>query len=549
MYGKSSNTTPLLFTTLSLRSVKAFQWFIFFFVMVGLSFSTNTEVYSAAPLALDKTGMLWGNYLEWSLSNSSYSGNPYDLEATATFQHSSGTTITTPMFYAGNNTWKFRFTGTETGSWALTTQSSDADLNGQSGTVTITANSDPNATGFVTQFGNKWGFSGTGEAFVPQFVMYYGPQGFYNNSAIIDNDINTFMNQHGFNGFHVPVFCRWLEINTPACDDIGGSDPNPDQKTFEALELLITKVHAEGGVVHLWLWGDSARQQNPNSLPGGINGQVDKRLQRYIAARLGPLPGWTMGYGFDLFEWVNESQLTQWQDYMQDQMGWDHYMGARSSTNQLNQLSEAMDYSAYEQHKPDYDKYVETIEQRPGKPSFSEDRFRIRDGGSQSKDYNEEETRRGLWHSAMAGGVANIWGNLVGASGANEGTDKSNSYNNPHWIKTYALFFEERFSRNLQRCNSLTNGVCLKRLGNNHYIFYRENASSIQLDLSQMESAQTAIAVDTKNAYTEISLGTLAAQNQTWTAPYASDWAVAVGDFDIPPINSSIYLPIIMVKK
>ena len=31
-----------------------------------------------------------------------------------------------------------------------------------------------------------------------------------------------------------------------------------------------------------------------------------------------------------------------------------------------------------EQHQPDYNMYVLTIDQRPNKPSFSEDRFRIR---------------------------------------------------------------------------------------------------------------------------------------------------------------------------
>ncbi|MCB0168551.1 MAG: DUF5060 domain-containing protein, partial [Anaerolineae bacterium] len=397
----------------------------------------------SAPASIDQTGMQWGPYLEWSLTNPSYSGNPFDVVAAATFRHSSGETRTTPMFYAGNSIWKFRFTATRIGVWSLTTQSSDPDLNGETGTVTINPNPDPHATGFVTHFGDKWGFSGTGEAFVPQFVMYYAPHNFHNKPSLIDSDIDTFIDQHGFTGFHVPVFCRWFEIDTSDCDQLSSADPNPDPATFDALELLITKVHAKGGVVHLWLWGDDSQKQNPNFLPGGINGQVDKRLQRYIAARLGPLPGWTLGYGYDLWEWVNGSQLTQWHTYMDDQMGWDHYLGARASKNELNQLSEAMDYSSYEQHRPDYDKYVETINQRPGKPSFSEDRFRIRnDPRYADKDYTEEETRRGLWHSTMAGGIANIWGNLLATTQVNNGDNKSLPYDNPERLKAYALFFE-----------------------------------------------------------------------------------------------------------
>ena len=50
--------------------------------------------------------------------------------------------------------------------------------------------------------------------------------------------------------------------------------------------------------------------------------------------------------------------------------------------------------------------------------------------------------------------------------------------------------------------------------------------------LSGMASAQPAVAVDTKLSYAEIDLGTLSTTDQTWTASYVSDWAIAIGDFD-----------------
>ena len=78
---------------------------------------------------------------------------------------------------------------------------------------------------------------------------------------------------------------------------------------------------------HLWTWGDEQRNMTPARW--GINGNVDKRLQRYIGARLGPLPGWTMGYGFDLDEWVKVSELDVWRDYMHDHLGWPHLLGGR----------------------------------------------------------------------------------------------------------------------------------------------------------------------------------------------------------------------------
>jgi hypothetical protein len=479
-----------------------------------------------------QTGTLWSPYLEWSLPSANFSGNPFDVVATVTFVHTeSGERRVTEMFYAGDDAWKFRFAGTRVGEWRFTTASANSDLHGHSGTISIEAN--PGAAGFVTHIGNKWVRMGTGQAFVPQFVMVSGPQNYLNNPARVDAEIQTFLVEHGFNGFHTPVFCRWFDIDTRQCGQISGSSPNPDLRTFAALELLITKTYEAGGVVHIWLWGDDSRQENPNFLPGGINGPVDRRLQRYIAARLGPLPGWTVGYGYDLFEWVNGAQLTAWHDYMQAHMGWEHYLGARSGTNQLTQPSETMDYSSYEQHRPDYAKYVQTIEMRPDKPSFSEDRFRIRTTHPY-KDYDMVMTRQGLWRSAMAGGVANIWGNLLNNNGANDGSATSLPFPNPEWIRTYADFIDAYFFADMERCNELTNGVCLKRPNQNDYLFYREDTTSVRLDLRGMTGQQTAVAVDTASANTRIQLGQLTPIDQTWNAPYLSDWAIAVGSFDQP---------------
>lgn len=473
----------------------------------------------------DRTGTQWAPFLEWRLENPTVAGNPFDLVATVTFVHkASGEKRTTGMFHDGGRTWRFRFTGTRTGQWVFTTSSPDPDLDGKRGTVTIEPN--PGVPGFVTHRGNKWIRTGTNKAFVPQLVMYANPQRYYRNPKRIDADIDTFLVNHGFNGFHTFVLCRWFDIEKERSNQIDSPDPNPDPRTFEALELLITRVHAAGGTVHIWAWGDESRRQTPAKW--GINGKADKRLQRYIAARLGPLPGWTMGYGFDLWEWVQGDQLTEWHDFLHAHLGWRHMLGGRASTNRLNQLSEALDYSGYEQHRPDYAKYVETIEKRPGKPSFSEDRFRIRKPSPYpKKDYDEVMTRRGLWHSTMAGGVANIWGNLVGA----DSSGGSRPYPHPEWIATYARFFRNRFLVDMIRDNDITDGVCLRTPSHTHFVFYKEDTDTIRMVLGNVKSPQPAVAVDTKKPYEEIRIGRPAPEKETWKAPYKSDWAIAVGRF------------------
>jgi hypothetical protein len=538
-------------------------------LVVGGGAGAGAAPHPAFAQDLDRTGTIWGPYIEWSLENPSYSGNPYDLEAEVTFRHPSGRTHTTPMFYDGDQTWKFRFTGTELGTWTFTTSSSDSDLDGRAGTVTVRENDDPNMKGFVAgrfvdeDNGSRWVRTATGEAFIPQYVMYHLPE----DPAEIDADIETFLRGHGFTGFHVPVACRWFDLDSLACDSLEADDggvaavleavgtracrrvgvgcpsPNPDRRTFEILETIIAKTYAAGGVVHLWVWGDENRRQTPYSI-GGLNGEADQRLQRYIAARLGPLPGWTMGYGYDLFEWAERDDLRIWHASMHRHLGWPHMLGGRPGgprrgTDHSGQyIYDGLDYASYEHHRPSYEVYVAALQHLPHMPSFSEDRFRVRQGYTlQDKDFDHEMTRRTMWDSAMAGGVANIWGRVDTDEAINRALKKSKEYDNKELLKTYSRFFDGRFLPDMVRDNGLTDGRAL-RSGATHYLFHKENAASVRMDLRGMAGPQPAVAVDAKKPYREIAIGPLEPRDQIWRAPYESDWAIAVGDFGRARLSS-----------
>ncbi|MCA9732227.1 VCBS repeat-containing protein [candidate division KSB1 bacterium] len=486
--------------------------------------------------SLDTTGTQWSPYIEWHLINSTFTGNPFDLISRVQFTHeATGETHSTAMFYHGDSTWSFRFSATQTGIWNITTTSEDPDLDGKTGIVEISANPNKKVHGFLKNFNNKWGWQGTETAFVPQLIMANNLKTYHENPRLIDSDITEFIQEHGFNGFHIDVIGGyWFDIlKSDEIVDPAASDP--DLNSFETLEQIISAVHAAGGMTHVWVWGDSSREQTPNTLAGGINGIVDQRLQRYIAARLGPIPGWTMGYGYDLYEWVSGSQLRTWHDYLQEQFGWHHFLGARAAGPQTgidhspwDSWHLPLDYAGYEHHKPDYAVYEAALLANPTKPVFSEDRFRIRDEGN-IKDYDEIETRRGLWLSTMAGGAANIWGNLLPSN-----NPPSKPYFNKNWIKTYDRFLHQynRFLPEMTRDNTLSSGLVLRN-GSSHFIVYGEDTDSVTVDLSTMNSTQKAIAVDTRKPYSEVDLGTLAAENQLLMLPENSDWAIAIGEYNV----------------
>lgn len=503
---------------------------------------------AAAPAdSLDRTARQWSDCIEWAVPHATWEGNPFDVEARVTFTHeTSATTITTGMFFVPPDspqaapTWRFRFTGVRPGRWTFQTHSGDPQLDGHRGAVTV----EPNDAGygFVVACGDKWGRQRGRDsaiaAFSPQYVMFGTPRDFHQRPDRIDAAIQTFLVEHGFTGFHVMVFCQWFDLDHDSALGIKTDDPNPDPRTFEALESLITRTHAAGGVVHLWFWGDQQRGQTPARW--GINGKVDRRLQRYIAARLGPLPGWTAGYGFDLWEWVDGDQLTQWHRHMNEQFGWPHLLGARSkgrSRGRAQQLSPAMDYASFEDHRPDLVTYRRMLEDWPGKPAFAEDRFRVRDVPRYwSKDYDESMTRRGLWQSTMAGGVANIWGYLLPADGRSEApsVDMSQPYPHAHWIRTWADFFQQRFSHDLRFTETLGDGPALASDDGQRLIFYRESAAAVRMDLSGLREPAPAVAVDPTQPYAPLDLGLLEPRRHVWAAPHLSDWAIAVGYFDAP---------------
>ena len=235
----------------------------------------------------------------------------------------------------------------------------------------------PSDRGELTHFGNKWGWAGTGEVFVPQLVMYATPPNFYGNPGKVDADVRLYLDTYGFNGFHVFVSCRWFDIGEPDCREAKGTGPELDPHTFEALEMLIRKTYAANGMVHLWMWGDEERGQTPSARDdwGGLDGPVARKVEAAIAERLGPLPGWTLGYGFDLDEWVEASELHAWRDRMHRLLPGFRFMGGRPrgpndgrNHRRYAAWNRGLDYASYEHHKPSYAVYVDALESNPDKP-------------------------------------------------------------------------------------------------------------------------------------------------------------------------------------
>jgi CubicO group peptidase (beta-lactamase class C family) len=487
----------------------------------------------------DRAAVMW-EYLEWSVENVSYSGNPFDVLAKVTFSHTkSGQKRTTEMFYDGNSTWRFRFTGTRTGKWAFKTSSDVPELNSHTGSVTVTENTDPNIRGFLTHIGNKYAIQIKDDTDLqgylfnvymsrvehPAFLDDFG-----SDLAEVEKIALGCLAEARGNGFEIiflHVNNNWFKFGTRRHDEHESTGPDP--VAFGVLETILKTVHRAGGRSHIWVWGDEWRRWTPRGVPGGINGKVDRRLQRYIAARLGPLPGWTIGYGFDLHEWTNTDALNAWAEYLHEHMGWQHLLCARGyridgpdNINSYDGFGRDVPLAATSHGPVDYQEIVEDLDGDFKRPHLYEERHSYKREGF---NLDMDGTRRLLWWESMAGGMGGFYGFYP---------DSPHPYPNPQQLRTHYTFWHtnKRFKLDMQRANNLTrDGYVLRVPSNTHYVFYSENTSSVRMDLTDMVGAQSGIAVDTKTEYDELDIGTLGSKEHVWKAPYRSDWAIAVGSF------------------
>lgn len=541
-----------------------------FCILCIIVFHSAISPLSAENLGNKQTHM-W-EYIEYSLDNPTWSGNPFDLEATVTFTHDKEQHVT-GMFYVGNNTWNFRFTGTRTGQWKFTTSSHDKELNGHTGSITVTPRTSPRMKGFLSHVGNKYAIMEEDindlQGYIYQVFMnqqdyeqqYKHPTripGHPSKIKLIDDYWNN-TQENGFNIYFFAVFYSWFKMGALSIDDFSNeSDPEleqPDLALFDTLEYAITYAHQRGGRTHIWAWGDNGRKQTPNHISGGFRGKKHQRLIRYIAARLGPLPGWSMNFGFDTIEMPNaEEDTIWWTNQLNQKMGWPHILTSRGwedksfgANSYAGFGGNPYDLETTDKGPATYQEIKQDMETHKDKPSIYEERHtynrwqcwphRVQDPNR----LNETGCRRLIWWEALAGGMGGFFGHFSERFNA-YGPFKPNGpcgYHPESLKQTFRTY--QRFWNNGRLKLSMTpdnnrvnqsNAYCLASQDKKHFIFFIENADSITINLDGMPGKQPIIAVNAQADYTEIDKGILNAGIHKIPLKTKSDWAIAVGNFN-----------------
>ncbi len=511
---------------------------------------------------------------EWSVENPSWTGNPFDVVAVAEFEHGpTGNLRKTELFYAGDNTWKFRFTGTRGGAWRFRTRSEDPELDGHAGQVLVGARASRDAKGFLTNVGNKYAIMVEDEDDLEGYVyqVYMNQQDFeqqYRHESRILGDpgraglIPEYWNDTRDNGFDIyffAVFYSWFKMGALSIDDFeGGDDPEldePDMATFTMLEQAIRYAYERGGRTHIWAWGDDDRRQTPNHLGDGFRGERHRRLLRYIAARLGPMPGWSMNFGFDTIEMPEaEDDGAWWAAQLNGLMGWPHILTSRGWDDEaFGAHSYAgfggapYDLMTTNQGPASYAEILEDMQARDDRPHIYEERHTYNrwqcwpHSVADPNRLDETGCRRLIWRETMAGGMGGFFGHF---------SDRFNAYGpfdsdgpcgyHPESLKrafrTHREFWNNgRLALDMRPDNdriSGAKGYCLVSDVNTQYIVFVEDSDTVTIDLTGMPGKLAVMAVDAKAAYQEKLLDSVEAGVHTFDLDDVSDWVIAIGSFE-----------------
>jgi hypothetical protein len=137
---------------------------------------------------------------EWALRTDHPYGNPFvDVTVDATFTSPSGTALTVPVFYDGENTWRVRFNPNEAGRWTYRTSSRppDPDLV-QAGDFEV---ADREARGFLQATpGRAWGFHH--ESGEPAFLLGDTVYNLF-GMAHCGGEVGSFLKRRAGQGFNL----------------------------------------------------------------------------------------------------------------------------------------------------------------------------------------------------------------------------------------------------------------------------------------------------------------------------------------------------------
>lgn len=346
----------------------------------------------------------WERYVI-SLYNSSYSGNPFELDVEAVFKHvTSGMAITVPGYYAGNNTWKIAFMPNLVGMWVYSTRSSDPELDGMLAQVLCIESGRPGLLAADAVARKKWKFA-DGPYVVPIALRL----DLFQEDAPIERVVAAADFIKADVGAHMFEFTMRNEVYSD------WKNRKFDLALWDRLEARLDALAERGLGVHIMFYSDDSQEPL-----WGPKTDAEELLLRYAVARLAAYPVVIFNTGIDISEYRDQAWVDWFGEQIQSLDPYGHPVSSRhgGGSGELVMMGQTFDSRGERTAKiEDMSSYFnESIVPVSMDDAWSENSA---DAARRNKDFRPADIRRAVWKCVMAGGVGVV---LRGSHSHNEDT-------------------------------------------------------------------------------------------------------------------------------
>ena len=465
-----------------------------------------------------------------SLSNTSVSGNPFELEVDGTFTHSaSGTQLTLPGYYDGSNTWKIGFMPTKTGTWTWTTSSTDSDLDNRTGSLTCVSSGHPGMLKRDSANSRKWKYT-DGPYVVPIILRgrISNASGSLSDFTVAADFIkNTVKGQ----------MMDWPIFHDPNLPFSGGWQNHQFNLTFwSRLEQRMEVMTDRGLGYQAMFYTDDALKP-----PWSAQSNTEKLVFRYSVARLCGFPGMWFNTGIDIREYRNGAWVDWFAQEIQRLDPYDHPVSSRYGGGSGSEVANTQTWDSRGDQLAKINDMTNYFNSS-SVPVSMDDAWGENRPSRPQKDFRPEDIRRAFWKCIAAGGVGGMTRGSNDPFDSNFGwTGFAQELESEQWLQHVNPYLQFKlgttFGTMVPASSLVTNGYALADPGRTRIFYFllgkndkwdSGNGGDITLRLSGVSGSFTAAWFNPRNG-SETGAGTLAGgQDRTLTPPSTDDWALTL---------------------
>ncbi len=396
-----------------------------------------------------------------SLTNCTYSGNPFELEIDATFTHvPSGGTITLPGYYAGNDTWKVGFMPTELGQWNYLTSSADSDLDNQSGSLNCVASGLSGMLKADPTHPMKWKFADGGYvtpiALRNEFYSRPGNASIFNGAADFQSNNNLLMMETRL----TEEYGLWEGGRHDYIFDGHWSNHQFDLDIWDRMEERMSSLTDRGLGGHIMFYSDDAGK------PGwSAQSATEALVIRYAVARLGGYPVVMFNTGIDIREYRNQSNIDWFGEHLRGLDPYDHPVSSRYGGGSGTYVMAGQTFDSRGDRVAIIADMISYF-QAADVPVSMDDAWGENMASHPNKNFTPADIRRAFWKCVAAGGLGGL---IRGSSTSEHGLfgfdDIETDLESEQWLRLVNPFVQthlgETFGEMVPSPSLVSNGYAL----------------------------------------------------------------------------------------